>query len=227
MSDMKIVMVNKNYSSWSLRGWLGVKQTGAEFEEIIFDLWTEEFNDKIKRYSPTGCVPVLVDKDIYVWESIVILDYLDRKFPDCGIWPKVSHLYAHAKAISAEMHAGFMSLRGAAPMNLRENRPYMDMDEKVKKDVARVEEIWTSCLNSDGNTGPFLFGNFSGADMMYAPVVARLNGYGIKLNDTCMAYMKAVLEHPFLREWYEAAAKETFVIPEDEIPATQMVLIAP
>lgn len=221
---MKLIMVNKNYSSWSLRAWLGAKMTGQEFEEIVLPLWTEDFYAHIDEYSPTGKVPVLIDDDVAVWESIAILDYLHHKFPHAGIWPKDLKAFAHAKSVAAEMHAGFMALRSAAPMNLRENRDHMDMDEKVTDDVARIEESWHRCIQNSG--GPFLFGHFSGADAMYAPVVFRLHGYGVDVSDDTRAYMDRILKHPFIEEWVKAAAEESLVVDLDEIPADQTILTA-
>lgn len=224
MSQFKLIIVNKNYSSWSLRGWLALKQAGVEFEEHLIPLFTDEFFATIEDYSPSKCVPVLNDGDIQVWESMAIIDYMDRLHPEANIWPKNKAAYAQAKSISAEMHAGFFALRGSAPMNLRENRNNMGMCEKVAKDVARIETIWTETRTKFGNGGDFLFGEFSGADMMYAPVVARLLGYGIQLSDTNMAYMKAVRNHPHVKEWYDAAAKETWVVDMDEVPADATIL---
>jgi glutathione S-transferase len=228
MSRFKLIIVNKNYSSWSLRGWLALKHVGVDFEEILLPLWQDEFWEKIGDLSPSGTVPVLHDSETVVWDSLAIIDYLDKKHPEANIWPKDLKAYAKAKSISAEMHSSFFALRNAAPMNLRENRDEMGMDKAVTKDVKRIETIWSETREEFGATcdggGDFLFGDFSGADMMYSAVVARLLGYGIKLNDTCIAYMKAVRNHPHIQEWYAAAALETLVVDEDELAKDSKIL---
>ncbi|HEU0070345.1 MAG TPA: glutathione S-transferase, partial [Alphaproteobacteria bacterium] len=159
---LKLVIANKNYSSWSLRGWLALKTTGAAFEEIIVPLRVPETRELMMRHSPSGKAPCLIDGDVVVWESLAIIEYLAEKFPDAGLWPSETGARAHARAISSEMHAGFMTLRKAMPMNIRESLPGYGMSlEGVQADINRVESIWRDARSRYGAGGDFLFGAFS------------------------------------------------------------------
>ncbi|MBO6506444.1 MAG: glutathione S-transferase family protein [Kordiimonadaceae bacterium] len=218
MSNFTLVIGNKNYSSWSLRGWLALKHAGLEFEEIKIDLYTPESKPELLKHSPTGMVPLLKHGDVRVWDSLAIIDYCARLAPDKFWWPESDAAYAYARSITSEMHSGFFALRNHAPMNLRAHFAGLDLSEEVEADVRRIEALWTEAREAYGAKGDFLFGEFSAADMLYAPVVHRFNSYGIEVNDTCKAYMVAVLRQSFMQEWAAAAAEETAIIVAGEIP---------
>ncbi len=219
MSDLKIIIGNKNYSSWSLRGWLAVRHTGLAFEEVKLPLDTPEFYERIKEFSPTSCVPALCDGEVRVWDSLAIIDYCARIAPDQFWWPEDRAAYANARSVAAEMHSGFMALRGNAPMNMRDRRTGLTLSDAVQKNVDRIDALWTEARTRFGAGGDFLYGNFGGADMMYAPVVSRFESYGIKVSDTSRTYMDAVLNHPYVKEWAAEALTETQIVEQDEVPA--------
>ena len=214
MSDLKIVIGNKKTSSWSLRGWLAVKISGLDFQEIKIPLDTKEFYERIKVYSPTGCVPVLLHGDAVIWDSLAIIDTIDRLCPDLKLWPAELAAYGHAKAISAEMHSGFAALRNAAPMYIGSSYSGLGLSEAVAKDVARVDTIWSETREKFGKGGDFLFGGFGAADIMYAPVVHRFNSYDLPRSDISDTYIKAVLEHPDMQAWADEAIKESWSISQ-------------
>ena len=211
---MKLYIGNKNYSSWSLRPWIAMKAKGIEFEEILIPFDDEAKNPKFKEFSPTAKVPTLVDEDLTVWESLAILEYLAEKFPDAGIWPKNQKARAHARAISNEMHGGFGGIRNECPMNIRRQISAITISNDVRKDVARIEAIWSECLETYG--GPFLFGEFSNADAMFAPVVNRLEIYELSVHSAVSAYSQVMKSHPAWIEWEEDARAETWIVPADE-----------
>ncbi|SDD80845.1 glutathione S-transferase family protein [Kordiimonas lacus] len=219
MSDLKIIVGTKTYSSWSLRGWLAVRHTGLPFEEIKLRLDTPEFYEAIKDYSPTSCVPALLDGDVRVWDSLAIIDYCARIAPEKFWWPEDKAAFANARSIVAEMHSGFMGLRGNAPMNMRGRWTGLALSDAVQKDVTRIDAIWTDARSRFGAGGHFLYGAFGAADMMYAPVVSRFETYGIEVSETARTYMNAVLNHPYIKEWKADAATETQIVHQDEIPA--------
>jgi glutathione S-transferase len=215
---MKLIIGNKNYSSWSFRPWIAMKALGIPFEEVLIPFGTPlgnaEFKAKLAEYTPAGLVPVLVDGDVHVWETLAILEYLAEKFPEKHLWPADKKQRAEARALSSEMHAGFSALRGACPMNMR--RPVRErvLPDAARANVKRIETIWSEARDRYG--GPFLFGNFCAADAMYAPVVARVFTYGIKVNRDALAYVEAVMALPAWAEWKAAALKEDWIVPEDE-----------
>jgi glutathione S-transferase len=209
-----LVIGNKNYSSWSLRPWLALRASGIAFDEVQLPLFTDEFRRRIAEFSPAGRVPVLVDGDVRVWESIAILEYAAERWPDRGLWPASSAARAHARTVCAEMHAGFHALRAAMPMNLRSFHPGKGRSPEVDADIARVSDLWRDCLARSG--GPFLFGAFGNADAMYAPVVTRFVTYGVALAPDLQRYSAAVLGLPAMREWHAAGCAETAFLAEDE-----------
>lgn len=218
MSKFTLVIGNKNYSSWSLRGWLAVKHAGFTFEEIKIDLYTRDSKSELLKHSPTGMVPLLKHGDVRVWDSLAIIDYCARLAPEKFWWPESDAAYPYARSIASEMHSGFFALRNHAPMNLRAHFTGLDLSEDVEADVRRIETLWTEACVTFGAKGDFLFGEFSAADMLYAPVVHRFNSYGIDVNETCRAYMEAVLQYHHMQEWGAAAADETAIIVAGEIP---------
>ncbi len=208
---------NKAYSSWSLRPWLLMRQAGIEFNETRLPLYTTNWHEKIGEYSPTGKVPVLVDGTVSVWESLAICEYLADKFPELGLWPAASGARAVARAISAEMHSGFSDLRADMPMNMRRRIEDKNYSSGVTNDIARVVSIWTDVRSRFGGGGPFLFGDFSIADAMYAPVVSRFATYAVELDGAAARYAQAILKLPALRSWYCDAQLETEVIASYEL----------
>jgi glutathione S-transferase len=201
-----LVVGNKNYSSWSLRPWLAMKVLGIPFEEQRIPLYGEGSKAAILRHSPAGKVPVLVDGDLHVWDSLAILEYLAEREP--RVWPADARLRARARSISAEMHSGFQHLRQHMSMNVRRRHPGKGRTPESLADVKRIVEIWSECR------GPFLFGAFCGADAMYAPVVLRFRTYEVELPAACRAYADAVLALPALQDWIRDAGRETESLPQ-------------
>ncbi len=212
---MKLVIGNKLYSSWSLRPWILLTELGIPFEEIQIPLDTLATKAEIAKHTPAGRVPVLLDGDIRVWESLAIIEYVAESKPEA--WPKDKAARALARAISSEMHAGFLGLRKACPMNLGKKYAQKDRGPDVAKDVARLTALWKDARDRFGKGGPFLFGAFTAADAMFAPVVTRLDTYSIQVDVDTRAYMTAVLNTAAFRKWKEAALKEPWTIAADEI----------
>jgi glutathione S-transferase len=218
MSVPTLVIANKRYSSWSLRPWLVMTHFGLPFREVGVLLDLPESKAEILRWSPSGRVPCLVDGDIRVWETLAIVEYLAERHPDLPIWPTDVAARAEARAISNEMHAGFQALRSACPMNLRKRFAWKPRGgEKAAADVARIVELWRAARARFGAGGPFLFGAFSAADAMYAPVATRLDTYAWPLDADIRAYVDAVLDLPAFRAWKAAADLETALVPSDEV----------
>lgn len=210
---MQLYIANKAYSSWSQRPWLVLTHFGIPFEEVQAPLYTDTFKSTIERVSPTGKVPALVDGAITVWESIAILEYLAEKYPDKPIWPTDRAARAHARAIAAEMHGGFQGLRGAYTCNFRRVYAWKERGgPQALADGRRIQTLWKTARAKFGAGGPFLFGGFSAADAMYAPVVSRFHTYSWPLEPECAAYVKAVRELPAYRQWQQAAEAEPWVI---------------
>ncbi|WP_293867285.1 glutathione S-transferase family protein [uncultured Alsobacter sp.] len=216
---LKLVIGNKAYSSWSLRPWLLMKVHGIPFEEQLVLLDTPEFRKEVASFKAGSTVPILVDGPITVWESIAIMDHLADRFPDKVMWPRDLAARSFARAISAEMHAGFRALRAACPMNLRKRYAHADRGELVTKDVSRVTWLWKQARARFGEPagGPFLFGSFTAADAMYAPVVTRLQTYSIPVDAGIRAYMDAILDLPAFVAWQEAAMAEPWIVGHDEV----------
>ena len=214
---LKLVIGNKNYSSWSFRPWIAMKVAGIAFEEEVISLDAKDFKTRVTRISGTGKVPALADGNVQVWESLAILEYLAEKFSDARLWPADPAARAQARAIAAEMHAGFVPLRRHLPMNMW--RPVMrrDLTPEVQANVRRIEAMWADCRTRHGAGGAFLFGPFGAADAMYAPVVARFHTYAVEVNALARTYMDAVMDLPAWREWQTQALAETWVLPEDEV----------
>jgi glutathione S-transferase len=213
---MKLVIGNKNYSSWSFRPWIAMKVAGIPFDEEVISLYVESSREKILKHSPGGKVPILIDGDTHVWESLAILEYLAEKFPDAGLWPADRRARAHARAISTEMHAGFAALREECGMSFWRPPAKRTLSANAQANIARVQEIWTAARAKYGAGGAFLFGKFSVADAMYAPVVQRFIAYEIDVSAPVKAYMQAMTALPAWAEWRRAALRETWVIPKFE-----------
>jgi glutathione S-transferase len=214
MGKLTIVLGNKNYSSWSLRAALVLDHTGAPYEEIVVQLDQPETAAQIRRHSPSGRVPALIDGDLVVWDSLAIAEYLAEKFPAAQLWPGDTRARARARSVSAEMHAGFADLRTSMPMNMRRSAPGRGHTAGALADAARIQGLWRDCRATFGNAGPFLFGRFSIADAMYAPVVSRFVTYGVPLEGAARDYAEAVQAWPAYRRWLEAARAEPWASPK-------------
>ncbi|WP_333826253.1 glutathione S-transferase family protein [Pinisolibacter sp.] len=217
MADRKLIIGNKRYSSWSLRPWLLMTHFGLSFEEILVPLDTPEFKPTVLKYSPSGKVPCLVEGDIHVHETLAIFEFLAENHPELPIWPRDRAARALARALASEMHAGFTGLRGACPMNLRTHFAFKDRGPAATADVARIEDAWRDARARFGAGGPFLFGEFSAADAMFAPVVTRLDTYSWPVAADTRAYMDAVLALPAFRTWKAGADAETAIVGADEV----------
>ena len=214
---LKLVIGNKNYSSWSLRPWLALRAGNIVFEEVFIPLYTGDADKKrILAFTGSGKVPALIDGDITVWDSLAIIEYAAERFPESRLWPEDRASRAHARSISAEMHSGFAALRSECGMNLHRPVKAVTLSEAARADVARVQQIWIECRERHATSGPFLFGAFSGADAMFAPVVHRFRTYAIEVAPLARDYMNAMMALPAFQEWTRAGLAETIVIERFE-----------
>lgn len=218
---MKLILGNKNYSSWSLRGWLAAKQAGLPFEEIQVPLYGDDWDARKKEHDEiapsSGKVPVLWDGDAVVWDSLAIIEYLADKVGRDRFWPKADDARAMARSMVAEMHSSYAALRSECPMNVRRRIEGHAISDGAKADIVRILTLWAEARARFGRGGPFLFGTFSAADIIYAPVVSRFISYGIAVPGFAVAYMEAVWEHEWLQTWIEAAETEDWVIEQWEV----------
>ncbi|MBD2440174.1 glutathione S-transferase family protein [Nostoc sp. FACHB-110] len=210
MDELTLVIGNKNYSSWSLRPWIIMKQVGLEFQEINIALYKPDSGEKIRQYSPSGRVPALIHDDLIIWDSIAICEYLAEVFPHLYWWPQDKKHRAIARSISAEMHSGFLDLRQNMPMNCRAKLPGQGLTPAVQKDIDRITNIWQECRQNFGQSGDFLFGQFTIADAFFAPVVMRFITYDVQLDDISRNYAQAILELPAMQEWLAVAKREKY-----------------
>ena len=214
---LKLVIGNKNYSSWSMRPWLALRANNIAFEEIFIPLYTGDADKrKILDVSRSGKVPALIDGDVTVWDSLAIIEYLAERFPDAGLWPHDRARRAHARAISAEMHSGFLPLRNECGMNLHRPIGAIALSADARANVDRIQEIWSDCRERYGRQGPFLFGAFGAADAMFAPVVHRFRTYAIEVVPPVKAYMETMMALPAFAQWTEEGLAETLVIDRFE-----------
>jgi glutathione S-transferase len=214
---LKLVIGNKNYSSWSMRPWLALRAGNIAFEEIFIPLYTGQADkNRILSFTHSGKVPVLIDGDITVWDSLAIIEYAAERFPEARLWPEDRASRAHARAISAEMHSGFAALRNECGMNLHRPVGAIALSDNARADIARVEQIWIECRERYGKLGPFLFGAVGGADAMFAPVVHRFRTYAIEVAPKARDYMDAMMSLPAFREWTSAGLAETLIIEKFE-----------
>ena len=218
MDELVLVMGNKNYSSWSLRVWLLLKQCGIPFTEHRIPLDTHAWKREIGRHSPSRKVPVLKHGKRRVWDSLAICEYVAEMYPEAHAWPEDIRTRAVARSVSAEMHSGFAALRERLPMNCRRRVSGFRAPEDAAEDIRRIRQIWRWCREFWGEDGPFLFGRFSIADAMYAPVVLRFKTYGVRVGAT-QPYADAILNLESLHEWMAAAAEEPEVIQDSEVTA--------
>ena len=219
---MKLIIGNKAYSSWSLRGWLACKQSGIAFEEVVVPLYDADWDKRREgdEFAPSsGKVPILWDGDIVVWDSLAIVEYLAEKAGRDRFWPGDDGARAMARSMAAEMHSGFGPLRRNHPMNIRQTFPARRPADDVLGDLQRLMELWAQARARYGGGGDFLFGDFSAADIMYAPVCTRIVTYSLPIARFAAGYVEAVLNHPFMQDWIAAAQEEEWVIEQFEQPA--------
>lgn len=215
MADFTIILGNKNYSSWSLRGWLALEASGADYDEVVIPLDLPETKAAIRAHTPSGRVPTLKHGELTIWDSLAIGEYLAECFPEAGLWPEDPKLRAQARAIAAEMHAGFAALREHLPMDLRSRFPGRGHDAPgVAADILRIVEIWEVCRQNFGRGGDFLFGRFGIVDAFFAPVVGRFVTYGVSLEGATAAYRDTVWSCPEMKAWRAAAEEEPWVIDQ-------------
>lgn len=215
MDRLTLYIGNKNYSSWSFRPWIAMVAAGVPFDEVLVPFDFAAGNPRFKEFSPTGQVPVLHHGNTRIWQSLAIIEYVAELFPEVGVWPRDRDKRAVARSISMEMLAGFRALRNACPMNIRRPKAKIALADGVMADVARIETIWRDLRAHSG--GPFLFGAFSAADAMFAPVVNRFDIYDLVTAGDTLSYMAAVKSHPAWVAWEEAARAEPWIVAEDEV----------
>ena len=212
MSDLTLVIGNKNYSSWSLRPWLALKATGQSFDEALIVLRRPETRAEILLQSAAGKLPVLKAGDLTIWESLAICEYIAETWPEAGLLPEDARARAVARSVMSEMHAGFVNLRRELPMDINKLSPLaqngVTPGEETRLEIARVQQIWQDCRGRFGRKGDFLFGRFGIADAMYAPVATRFRTYGVAMDPVSEAYVNAIYALPAMQEWCSAAAKE-------------------
>ncbi len=219
---LKLIIGNKAYSSWSLRGWLAVKQSGLPFEEIIVPLFGEDWDKRTEgnEFAPSGGkVPILWDENIVIWDSLAIVEWLADKTDRARYWPKADAARGMARSMAAEMHSSYPNLRRECGMNVRKQFPPKPLSEAVRAEVIRILELWAEARARHGSGGPYLFGTFGAVDIMFAPVVTRFLTYSIPVPRFAATYMEAILNHPWMREWIEAAQEEPWVIEQYEVSA--------
>ena len=210
--ERRLVIGNKAYSSWSLRGWLALKQTGLTFEEILIPLDRPESAAALAQHSPSRRVPLLVEGALRIWETIAIIEHLADTAPESRLWPEDRARRAYARAIAAEMHSGFAQLRRHLPMDLKRKPEPRAYPAEVAAEIGRIEAIWAECLSQKPRGGPFLFGPFSAADAMFAPVATRFRSYVAPVSAASRDYCDAIFAHPPMQEWVAAALNEPWVI---------------
>ena len=216
MAEYTLVIGNRNYSTWSLRGWLVARMAGIEFDEIVIPLDEPTTKEAIARHSPSGWVPVLKHRGNTIWDSLAIAEYLAELRP--GLWPRDAMARAAARSVSAEMHSGFQALRNTMAMNIRARFAPRPMTEDVRAEIARIEGLWRDCRTRFAATAArddgFLFGALSIADAMFAPVVTRFASYGVALAEDSRRYCAAVIALPDMQEWIEGASREPWALPQ-------------
>jgi len=215
MQAITLIIGNMNYSSWSLRAWLPLAKSGVSFDTVLLPLDTEEFYRRIPEYSPTGCVPVLWHGEHCVWDSLAIAEYINEHFAGGSLWPEDAASRALGRSMAAEMHSGFTGVRNAMPMNIRARR-VVPMTPDIERDIARISALWTNALDRHAGQGPWLLGQYSIADAMFAPVVFRFATYGVQLPEQLERYCAQVMDDPDLAPWLAQAATETWIVEADE-----------
>ncbi|HEV7881115.1 glutathione S-transferase family protein [Bradyrhizobium sp.] len=215
---LTLVIGNKNYSSWSMRPWVALKACNIAFEEVAIPLYTGDADkQRILKFTQSGKVPVLVDGDVTIWDSLAIIEYAAERFSEARLWPEDRASRAHARSVSAEMHSGFAALREECGMNLHRPVGAKALSAEARADISRIQQSWSECRERYGKLGPYLFGAFSGADAMYAPVVHRFRTYAVDVTSDVRDYMDAMMALPAFQEWTRAGLAETRVIEKFEV----------
>ena len=216
---IKLIVGNRAYSSWSMRGWLAVKHSGEEFEELVVPMFDEEWEKRREgdEFAPSlGKVPILWDGDCVVWDSLAIVEFLADRHGREKYWPQDESACGMARSMAAEMHSGFSNLRRELPMNVRKTFPFKPLNDEVRNEIERILQLWAQARARFAGTGPFLFGDWCAVDMMYAPVVTRFITYSVAMPPFAELYMKAVLSYPHVIEWIDKAQDEPWVIEQYE-----------
>ena len=215
---LTLVIGNKNYSSWSMRPWLALKACNIAFDEVSIPLYTGDADkQRILKFTRSGKVPALVDGDVTIWDSLAIIEYAAEQFPEAHLWPEDPASRAHARSVSAEMHSGFAALRDECGMNLHRPVGAKALSADARADIARIQQSWAECRERCGKLGLYLFGAFSGADAMYAPVVHRFRTYAIEVMPAVRDYMAVMMALPAFQQWTRAGLAETLVIEKFEV----------
>ncbi len=217
----KLIIGNRAYSSWSMRGWLAAKQSGEDFEELVVPMFDAEWEKRREgdEFAPSlGKVPILWDDDCVVWDSLAIIEFLADRVGRNRYWPEEDSARGMARSMAAEMHSSYANLRRELSMNVRKNFPTPDLDEEVKGEIVRILELWAQARARHGSGGPYLFGTFGAADIMFAPVVTRFVTYAIPVPRFAAAYIETILDHAWMQEWIDAAQDEPWVIEQYETP---------
>jgi len=217
MSNLTLIIGNKNYSSWSLRPWILMKYYQLDFEENRVALFIESTAAELAEYNSDFKVPILKDNDLVVWDSLAILEYVSEQYLDNRGWPTEAKTRAFARSISAEMHSSFSNVRNELPMNCRKKFDNIELSKSAEREIERIKALWRKCRSEYGSSGEWLFGDYSIADAMFAPIALRFDGYSIPLSGIEADYVNSVLKHPSIVEWVEAGKLETEVIEADEI----------
>ena len=216
----KLIIGNRAYSSWSMRGWLACKQSGEEFEELVVPMFDADWEQRREgdEFAPSlGKVPILWDGEIVVWDSLAIVEFLADRYGSALYWPEDEGARGMARSMAAEMHSGFANLRRELPMNVRKSFPAKELSEPVRAEIDRILQLWAQARARFGGTGDFLFGDWCAADIMYAPVVTRLITYSVAVPSFAGIYMKNVLSHPHVAEGIDKAQDEPWVIEQYEV----------
>jgi glutathione S-transferase len=217
VADFTLYIGNKTYSSWSLRAWLALKAAGVAFDEVVIPLGGPgTVTAEIGRHSPSGRVPAMKHGDLMIWDSLAIGEYVNELFPKAGLLPESAAVRATCRSLCAEMHSSFAALRTAMPMNVRREPTRVAYAGEVEKDVERIQAMWDDCRTRHGAGGPYLYGRFTLADAMYAPVATRFRAYGVPVSGKVAAYVDAIYAHPAMREWIDAAKREPWSVPAYE-----------
>lgn len=221
--SLKLIIGNKTYSSWSLRGWLAAKQSGLHFEEITVPLFADGWDERKREEDlapSSGKVPILWDGEAVVWDSMAIIDYLADKVGRDRYWPKNEVARGMARSMAAEMHCSYTALRRECPMNTRKTFSDVTVSEETRADAIRILQNWAEARSRFGKDGPYLFGTFSAADIMFAPVVTRFVTYGFTLPGFAESYVETIMAHPWMEQWYAGAAEEPWTIKRIEDAVT-------
>ena len=217
MSELTLIIGNKNYSSWSLRAWIFLRHYNLDFTEKRVPLFEKETDATLAKYGSDYKVPILQDGELIVWDSLAILEYISENYLNQQGLPADPKARAVARSISAEMHSSFTNIRNELPMNCRKQFNNIQLSESAQREVKRIEELWEKCQQNYGSHGKWLFGDFSIADAMFVPIALRFSGYNIPTNQNATNYIKQILQHPAIIEWIDAGKQETEIIEEDEI----------